>query len=140
MRYVQFDPFGGCWLWDSGVTRNGWLEYPIFTLRAGRQQRVNRFMYETFSGAIPEGQIVRHTCDVSMCVNPSHLILGTHKDNAADREARGRSGWITKPRRKSMLRCIECGRTFEGVSATRCSGTCAVRAHRRLHGRRKKAA
>lgn len=50
MRYVQFDPNGGCWLWDSGVTWNGWLHYPIFTLRPGRQQRVSRFMYEHFNG------------------------------------------------------------------------------------------
>lgn len=93
MRYVQFDPNGGCWLWDSGVTKNDHLEYPIFTLRVGKQQRVNRFMYEAHHGAIPAGQIVRHTCDVSLCVNPAHLILGSHIDNAADRESRGRSRW-----------------------------------------------
>lgn len=99
MRYVQYDPFGGCWLWDSGVTKNDWLEYPIFTLRPGKQQRVNRFMYEHVHGLIPKGLIVRHTCDVTMCVNPAHLILGTHKDNAADREARHRGRRDTQPKR-----------------------------------------
>lgn len=128
MRYVQPDLNSGCWLWDSGVTSNGWLQYPIFTLRVGKQQRVNRFMYETFNGPIPPGLVVRHTCDVSMCVNPAHLILGTHKDNAADREARGRSGWLTKPLRRTTLTCDDCGNSFEAVRSRYCSSTCRVRA------------
>lgn len=93
MRYVQFDPFGGCWLWDSGVTKNRTMEYPIFTLRVGKQQRVNRFMWEHHNGPIPKGLIVRHTCDVSLCVNPAHLLIGTHIDNATDRDTRGRGNW-----------------------------------------------
>ncbi len=136
MRYVQYDTNGGCWLWDSGVTSNGWAEYPIFTLRVGKQQRVNRFMYETFKGPIPEGLVVRHTCDVSMCVNPDHLIVGTHKQNAADRDSRGRSWWITKPLVKRPLVCQECGGGFEAVKSRYCSSTCRVREWTR----RKKAA
>jgi hypothetical protein len=128
MRYVQYDTQGGCWLWDSGVTSNGYTEYPIFTLRVGRQQRVNRFMYETFKGEIPPGLVVRHTCDVSLCVNPAHLIVGTHKENAADREARGRSGWLTKPIQHRTLTCEGCEREFEAVRSRYCSSACRCRA------------
>ena len=46
MRYVQFDPFGGCWLWDSGTTFNGHMEYPMFNLEPARSVRVSRFMWE----------------------------------------------------------------------------------------------
>jgi hypothetical protein len=42
--------------------------------------------------------LIRHSCDNPPCVNPAHLSVGTHADNAADmvsreRQARGsRSG------------------------------------------------
>jgi len=37
-----------------------------------------------------DGKVMRHTCDNPRCVNPEHLLLGTHKDNTADMIARGR--------------------------------------------------
>ena len=36
------------------------------------------------------GNIVRHTCDNRRCINPKHLVLGTHKDNSQDMVQRGR--------------------------------------------------
>lgn len=33
-----------------------------------------------------------HRCDNPACVNPDHLFVGTAKDNAKDREAKGRGG------------------------------------------------
>ena len=35
--------------------------------------------------------VVRHTCDNKLCINPDHLVLGTHNDNVQDRVNRNRS-------------------------------------------------
>ena len=37
-----------------------------------------------------KGQVVRHKCDNPRCINPSHLELGTYKDNMDDMRKRGR--------------------------------------------------
>lgn len=36
------------------------------------------------------GQVVRHRCDNARCINPLHLVLGSHKDNTNDAIVRGR--------------------------------------------------
>lgn len=46
--------------------------------------------YEQEHGPVPKGMLVRHTCDVRNCREPSHLVLGTHTDNMRDKVERGR--------------------------------------------------
>lgn len=38
-----------------------------------------------------KGMVIRHTCDNPRCINPEHLVIGTHQDNMADMVARKRS-------------------------------------------------
>jgi hypothetical protein len=37
-----------------------------------------------------EGQVIRHKCDNPPCINPEHLLIGTHKQNTQDMVSRGR--------------------------------------------------
>lgn len=36
------------------------------------------------------GKVVRHTCDNPRCINPLHLLLGSHQDNSNDKVSRNR--------------------------------------------------
>ncbi|MGW1533924.1 HNH endonuclease signature motif containing protein [Streptomyces aureus] len=77
----------GCWEWKPGVS-GGW--YGSY-YRDGRNVRPHRAAYEALVGPIPEGLLVRHDCDNPPCVNPAHLRTGTDRDNAQDRDSRGRN-------------------------------------------------
>lgn len=55
---------------------------------------VHRAAYRAAHGLSKEairGRVVRHTCDNGRCINPAHLLLGTHQDNVQDRQDRGRT-------------------------------------------------
>jgi transposase-like protein len=60
-------------------------------LMADRTQvSAHRAAYIVHNGPIPDGYVVRHACDNPPCVEPTHLLVGTHADNEADKWQRGR--------------------------------------------------
>jgi DNA-binding Xre family transcriptional regulator len=81
------EPNGGCWLWRGQLNQSG---YGVLWLD-GKSRIAHRVAWVFFRGEIPPGVLVCHTCDVPACVNPEHLFLGTHTDNARDREEKGRN-------------------------------------------------
>lgn len=77
---------GDCLLWTGALFENGYGAFQV----NGKAVRAHRHSFEATAGPIPDGMFVCHKCDVPRCVNPSHLFLGTPKDNAQDRQAKGR--------------------------------------------------
>lgn len=63
----------------------------------GKLCGAHRLVYTMSHGPIPEGMVVRHTCDNPACENPNHLIIGTQRDNIQDTMDRGRV-WKAKER------------------------------------------
>lgn len=94
-RFAQFvgaPTETGCILW-TGPLSNG---YGLLQCknRKPRQVWAHRLAYEMANGPIPDGLCVLHNCpggDNTRCVNAAHLFLGTRTDNAADRDAKGRT-------------------------------------------------
>lgn len=77
---------GACWLWNGRRDRIGYgvLDYQ------NRTELAHRIAYTARIGPIPEGHVVRHTCDNPPCVNPEHLLLGTQRENMNDMTERFR--------------------------------------------------
>lgn len=81
MRTIKTD---GCWLF--GTPGNGYGKLQI----EGRTVAAHRYAYEVAHGAIPDGAVVRHSCDTPRCVRPDHLSLGSPMDNSRDMTRRAR--------------------------------------------------
>ena len=68
-----------CWNWNGQYNK----EYGIF-FAFGKKMPAHRASYLFYKGNIELGLVVRHICNNKKCVNPEHLELGTHSDNAQD--------------------------------------------------------
>lgn len=58
--------------------------------RQGRRWLAHRWAWTQVNGPIPDGMVIRHTCDNPSCVNADHLVIGTQSQNMADMVERGR--------------------------------------------------
>ena len=79
-----------CINWSKGLAHNGYG----LTTRNNKTYRAHRLAYcdyHNIDHADLKGQVVRHTCDNRKCVNPEHLVIGTHQDNMDDMKKRNRA-------------------------------------------------
>lgn len=75
-----------CWIWQAGTLPSGYGQFSV----SGQNVGAHRFSWQITHGQIPDGLFVCHRCDTPGCCNPSHLFLGTPKDNADDMSRKGR--------------------------------------------------
>jgi hypothetical protein len=80
----------GCWEWTGHTGSKGYGRFRVNNKFYG----AHRFSWMLTNGEIPKGIFVCHQCDNPSCVRPSHLFLGTPKDNTQD--------MIRKKRRKQI--------------------------------------
>lgn len=84
-------PWTGCWIW-LGCLKNSVRNVQYGSITRGKEKlRSNRAAWVAYNGSIPDGLYVLHTCDVTLCVNPKHLYLGTQQQNVKDRKDRKRT-------------------------------------------------
>lgn len=75
-----------CWLWTGGRTDQGYGE----VLVEGQKRRAHRVAFVLSGKRLPARKDIRHTCDVRLCVRPSHLKRATQAQNMNDMAAKGR--------------------------------------------------
>jgi hypothetical protein len=113
----------GCWEFrgfrHQSRAWKGGSGYGTMSYRC-KNWRTNRLAFHLAKGPIPEGHVIRHTCDNQCCCNPDHLLSGTQKENIADCIARGKQQFHPSHHThcKRGHPYAEHGRNFKGLSGT----------------------
>lgn len=86
---ARYEPVteSGCWIWTGVLNADG---YGVISF-GGKRYMAHRKSLELSGVDVPDNLQVNHRCDVACCINPSHLYVGTQKENIADMISRKRA-------------------------------------------------
>lgn len=90
----------GCRLWLAGKNKTG---YGYFWLN-GSNTYAHRVSYELAYGEFCSNLYICRKCDIPSCVEPTHLFLGTAKDNTKDMFAKGRQNYSCQAKGEDHVR------------------------------------
>lgn len=82
---------GGCWVWTGYLKKDLYGDFSITVEGKKFKLRAHQYSWYLHCGRMPpKCMVVCHKCDHPYCVNPDHLFIGTHQDNAQDKVDKGR--------------------------------------------------
>ncbi len=85
MRFKENE--NGCWIFQGNVGGDGYGKISVKNVLF----RAHRLMaYLTIKPIMSEVDIVAHSCDTPLCINPKHLFITTTQGNTADMVQKGR--------------------------------------------------
>lgn len=88
--WAKVDRSGEHWLWMGAVSPNGYG-----TIGSGGKKSktlyAHHVAYASQNGELPSGTVVRHKCDIKLCMRGKCLLPGTQLDNIQDRVDRNRT-------------------------------------------------
>ncbi len=129
-----------CWGWRGEITPNGYGRF----MTQHRRRSAHRFSWELHFGPIPGAVFVCHHCDNKCCSKPSHLFLGTNRDNQLDavrkfgswalRGERSRTAKLTWSDVAKIRAALAAGE--KGSVLARRYGVCDAQVHRIRYGTR----
>jgi hypothetical protein len=94
-RWSEIEPDArGCKIWPGRKDKDGYGIVDYDRDKDGKllPTRVARLVYRLKVGPIPDGQVIKHSCDNPQCVALEHLELGTYSEN--NKEGYDRGGHI----------------------------------------------
>lgn len=98
--YAQVFKTESCWIWLGALDRN---KYGRLRAR-GRDHYAHRLAWEFEHGPITTDFYLCHKCDNPLCIRPSHLFLGTQKQNIQDAKTKDR---LAKGERHGRVKLTE---------------------------------
>lgn len=88
--WAKVDRRGEHWMWTGAVNPSGYGTIGSGG-KYGKTLYAHHVAFAIQNGPLPDGLMVRHRCDIKLCMRGEDLIPGTHADNMKDRDERGRT-------------------------------------------------
>jgi len=89
LEKCQINPSTWCWEYKGVTDRDGYGQFG-YDNKMWLVHRLAYMLYFKKTEQDIQGKVVMHMCDNPCCVNPSHLKLGTQKENIADMHSKNR--------------------------------------------------